>query len=88
MQKDCSVYVPYLKEAVPGLVFTTTESEDLTFIKLAADAYVQSTEAAFITGRRSIETDWDSFQAKLKQLKVDDMLKIYRDAYARSTAKA
>lgn len=88
LQKDCSVYVPYLKEAVPGLVFTTTESEDLTFIKLAADAYVQSTEAAFITGRRSIETDWDAFQAKLKQLKVDDMLKIYRDAYARSTAKA
>ena len=88
LREDCSVYVPYLKEALPGLVFTTEESEELTFIKLAADSYVQSAEADFITGRKSIEDDWTAFQNKLKQLQVDKMLEIYREAYARSTAKS
>lgn len=88
LREDCSVYVPYLKEAVPGIVFTTAESEELTYIKLAADSYVQSVEADFVTGRKSIDKDWAAFQSKLKQLQVDKMLDIYRAAYARSTAKS
>ena len=86
LRKDMSVYVPYMRTDVPSLVFTTTESDDLTYIKLALDSYVQAMEADFITGRKSLDKDWDAFQSTLTKMQVETLKQIYATAYARSLA--
>ena len=86
LNKDASVYTPYLKVATPDLIFTSEESNELAFIKSALDAYVVGAEADFILGRKDIEKDWDSFQKTLKQMKTDTLISIYREAYKRYAA--
>ena len=86
LNKDASVYTPYLKVATPDLIFTSEESNELAFIKSALDAYVVGAEADFILGRKDIDKDWASFQKTLKQMKTDTLISIYRAAYKRYAA--
>lgn len=83
---DASVYTPYLKVATPDLIFTYEESNDLSFIKSALDAYIVGAEADFILGRRDIDKDWAAFQEALQKMKVEQLLTIYKNAYARYMA--
>ena len=83
LNEDASVYTPYLKVATPDLIFTSSESNDLSFIKSALDAYIVGAEADFILGRKDIDRDWNSFQDALKKMQVEKMISIYRAAYAR-----
>ena len=86
LNKDASVYTPYLKVATPDLIFTSEESNELAFIKSALDAYVVGAEADFILGRKDIDKDWASFQKTLKQMKTDTLISIYRAAYKKYAA--
>ena len=83
LNEDASVYTPYLKVATPDLIFTNSESNDLSFIKSALDAYIVGAEADFILGRKDIDNDWSTFQNALNKMQVEKLLSIYRAAYSR-----
>ncbi len=87
LNQDRSVYESSYKEALPPLVFTSEESEELAYVKLELDSYVATTEADFITGKKNVDSYWNTFQSTIKKIGVEKLLKIYRDAYARSVSR-
>ena len=67
----------------PEVNYTDEELRDVTTLLVDIDSYVEQMEAEFITGRRSIEGEWDSFIATLERLGVDRMIEIQQRAYDR-----
>ena len=70
----------------PSLNRTAEEQEVYSVLHTDISAYVQNYFAECVTGIISIDDTWDDFQATLKQMKVDTMIQIQRDTYARATA--
>jgi putative aldouronate transport system substrate-binding protein len=51
-----------------------------------ATSITQST-AQFITGQKSLDSDWDSYVSDLGKLGLKRFLHIYQEAYDKSAAK-
>lgn len=75
--------VPGEGEYVPTLVFTPDEVEDINEIKTTLQTYVNESIARFIVGDMDIENDWESFQAELQAIGLEDFLAISQVAYDR-----
>lgn len=79
---------PYLqKESMPPLLFTEQESQELGDISAAIRDYVSQQQALWISGQGDIDAQWDAYVQKLKDMRVDDYVKIYQTAYDRYYAK-
>lgn len=62
---------------------TNEEMEAVADVKITAMNYVSEMTAAFLTGSRDIEAEWDAYLAELEKIGVYDMLEIYQEAYSR-----
>jgi len=69
-----------------AITLTTEENDDYSVLFTDIDAYMKNYAAECITGITDIEASWEEFQSTLKQMDVDRMVEIYRDAYARAAA--
>lgn len=66
------------------LLFNTEEAEILVPIQAILDSYVEEMTAAFIVGRKDIDTDWDAYLSELKTIGIDKALEISQIAYDRA----
>jgi len=82
--KDRLLYEPYFPEQVyPNLMFTLDETEKLAVLQTDIHSYVDQMTAKFIVGDESIETSWDTYINQLKRMGLDEMMDVYKGAYAR-----
>ena len=71
------------KKIVEKQLFTLEESEEFADLNTQITACVTPTIAAFITGEKDIDKEWDAFQAELKKLGVDRYLELSQAGYDR-----
>ncbi len=78
-------YEPYNVPAsnmYPNVFFSEDEVERIAELKTDIDAYVMQKYAAWIV-EGGVEREWDAFQKKLKDMKVDEYISYYAKAYER-----
>lgn len=69
---------------LPGAVpFTTEESSEYSTILSDLDTYAYQATLQFITGERSIDTEWDSYLEALNSLKLERIEALCQTAYDR-----
>lgn len=73
---------PYAKREYPDVYFTSEEQKRLNVVKTDIKTYVEQMEAKFIVGQEPF-TKWDDYVNTIKKMGLDEMLKIYQDAYDR-----
>lgn len=64
------------------LKYTPEEQERLKILENDIDSYTTQMEAKFITGQENFE-NWDKHVQKLKEMGVDELIKIKQNAYER-----
>lgn len=69
---------------MPTIILTEDEAEVVADINADVKPYVEQYVAQVVTGQLSLEDSWDDYIATLKAMRVDDMIKAYQDAYART----
>lgn len=66
---------------LPGAYFSSEETAQVTDYELAIRQYVVAESVKFITGKRPL-SEIDAYFAKLKELGVEQYIKMYQDIYA------
>jgi hypothetical protein len=66
-----------------ALKFTADEQDDLAQMYTEITSYVNEMKAAFITGTKDINTDWDAYIQGLYNRGLSDVMEIYQTAYDR-----
>lgn len=67
---------------LPALQFTNDEEKVVSDILVQVDAVAKEAMNKIVIGQSSID-DWDKTVEKMKKLGIDDVIKIYNDAYKR-----
>jgi len=75
--------MPYFTDVFPTLVFTEEEQKKLSTLTTDINSYINESVVRFIIGENDIESGWNTFQETLKRMGIDDVVKIYTDAYNR-----
>lgn len=70
------------EDVFPSVYFTIEEVEKISALETDIKAYVDQTYANWIVNG-GIEKEWDGYLKKLNDMKVDEYIKIYSDAYTR-----
>lgn len=73
--------LPFLKIPYPSLYMPTEKQKRLNSLNADIKAYVEQMVARFITGDASIETEWDNYVNTLKQMGMDEMVRLYQENY-------
>jgi len=76
---------PYITTPYPKVMYTTEENEQLATLLTDINSYVDTTRAEWVTNG-GIDQGWDAYIAQLKAMGLDDLIKIYTDAYSRYQA--
>lgn len=78
-------YSPYNVPAsnmYPNLFFTEDEIEKIAELQTDIESYVTQKYASWIVDG-GVDREWDAFQKKLQDMRVDEYIKYYSDAYQR-----
>lgn len=70
-------------DRVYRLIFTTDELAERADITTTVDSYVKNMRYEFITGKRNIDSGWDTYVKELKGMNIDRLNEINNAAYAR-----
>ena len=62
---------------------TADERDEVSDMKATVLDYVEEMTAAFLTGRKSIDSEWDNYLKELDKIGLDTVLEIYQKAYDR-----
>lgn len=74
-------FFPYLVNGYPTYTYLTEDvALELADLQSVINPYIDSEVAKFITGLNSLD-NFDKFQEDLKAMGIEDLLKIYTDAY-------
>ena len=71
------------KEVVSYLPLTKEESDSIAEQKTSLKSYLTEMIAAFCTGAKDIDKDWDSYLAELEKIGYKNILQVYQTAYDR-----
>jgi len=75
------------KEVIGKIIYTEEELDTISEIQTAITSYLNDMTAQYIVGTRDINADWENFQNTLKNMGVDQLLKITQQAYNRTNRK-
>jgi putative aldouronate transport system substrate-binding protein len=81
-------YQPYgapINMILPPLWYSPSDASTMAMLTTNINTYVEESIAKFITGQLNIDTDWNRFQTELKNLGIDQYLKIIQDTYNKSS---
>ena len=80
-----NVLLPYAEKVFNERWLILTEEEQETYVDCWADINLYLTEmnAAFITGQKDIEAEWDNYIARLNEMGLQDVLDVYQAALDR-----
>ena len=75
-------YIPYVPaETVPSrLYFSDDDAQRVAQYQTEIEGYVRQNTAAFITGQKDIESDWDAYVEGLKGLGLADYIALTQQA--------
>ncbi|MDF2962970.1 MAG: extracellular solute-binding protein [Paenibacillus sp.] len=80
------MYSPFLdKNIFPNLYFSAEESDARARYLTDIDAYVKKMQAKWLM-QGGIDSEWDDYVKKLKEMNLDKLIKVYQDAYNRYKA--
>ncbi|OAH13994.1 hypothetical protein [Streptomyces jeddahensis] len=57
------------------------KAQELATLQINIGTFVQQSNVQFITGRKSLDADWDTYKADLDKLGLKQFLKLYQEAY-------
>lgn len=72
------------KEVYDYATFTEEEREVISTVGTTVSNYVSEMTAKYLLGREDISSTWDAYLAELEKMGVNDLLKVYQDAYSRT----
>ncbi|MGI6183452.1 MAG: extracellular solute-binding protein [Candidatus Fimadaptatus sp.] len=84
-------YAPYgipQKNVVPPLYYSEEDASEMAMLQTNINTYVEECIAKFIVGQMDIESDWETFQNELKNMKIDRYLEIIQNTYDASAFSA
>lgn len=73
---------PYARYGFPQVYFTNEEQQTMNPIIADVRTYVEQMEAKFISGNTPL-SEWDNYVNTLKNMKADQLVQIYQQAYDR-----
>lgn len=80
------IYEPYLREEnYPPVFFTLEETEQMATLRTDIIEYVDQMYAKWVTDG-GIEEEWDAYIKQLNNMGLEEMMRIYQDAYDRYKA--
>lgn len=84
-QKAIDMYTDggYIKDAFPALSFTSDEQKVITEKWSSIYSTMVEYEQKWVLGNMSVDETYDDYVSKLKSMGIDDVLKVYNDAYQR-----
>lgn len=76
-------YEKYRPEKIPpgGMYMTSEDSDKYGQLLVSIQSQVELNTAAFITGEKDIDKEWDAYVAEFKNLKLDEFLAILQKYY-------
>lgn len=74
-----------VEEVYPSVYFSIEEVDKISVLETDIKAYVDQTYADWIV-KGGIDKAWDGYLKKLQDMKIDEYIKIYQDAYDRYTS--
>lgn len=66
---------------MPSFFFSEDDNAEIARLQTTIINYVDESTAAFVTGNKSIDKDWDAYIAELENLGLSDYLAIYQRYY-------
>ena len=71
------------EEVIPKLIFTSEEGEAIYEIESILKTYVEENLAAFVTGTKDVDAEWDAYLAELDKIGLQKYLEVVQTAYDR-----
>lgn len=71
----------------PIITFTNEELDKITQYETGLNTFYDENIINFIEGKRDM-SEWDTFVKEVKEKNLDDVMKVYNDAYNRLKAKS
>ncbi len=80
-------YIPEITWEPFTRYYTAAESSEMTSINTELNNYYKEWRGYFITGQKSLDTDWDAYVAGYKGMNLDRYMEIYNKGMAAAGAK-
>ena len=77
------VQAGYMKDTYPVFSYTAEEADVQSRYKGDLTSYLQTMRVAFITGEADIDAEWDTFQATIQAMGLNELLAAEQSAYDR-----
>jgi putative aldouronate transport system substrate-binding protein len=77
----------YIIEPFPSIVLTEDEKKIVDKYLPAIQTYIRETEQQWIMGSKDVTTTFDDYMKSLKNMGMDEVVKVYNDAYQRYMSK-
>ncbi|GJM75852.1 hypothetical protein HMSSN036_80680 [Paenibacillus macerans] len=77
-QQQLDPYMPQVRYAAP--MFDEQTAQEVNILRTDIDKYYEEQSTKFIAGALSFDK-WDEFQSTLKKMKLDELEKLYQEAY-------
>jgi putative aldouronate transport system substrate-binding protein len=68
-----------IRSLPPVPAFDDIQAEDAAVLQTPLSDAFEVWVDAFITGKKSVEKDWDAYVNEMKTLRIDEFCKIYND---------
>ncbi|MCR8631614.1 extracellular solute-binding protein [Paenibacillus radicis (ex Xue et al. 2023)] len=73
----------YFAPQFPSVSFTPKEEKTISEKWPAIDTYIREMQQKWVMGAEAVEPNYDKYLKRLKEMGMDDIVKIYQDAYER-----
>jgi putative aldouronate transport system substrate-binding protein len=77
----------YIIEPFPSIVLTEDEKKIVDKYLPAIQTFIKETEQQWIMGSKDVTTSFDDYMKSLKNMGMDEVVKVYNDAYQRYMSK-
>ncbi len=76
------LYEPYgVDKSLPELFFNQEQSTEFTELQTQIHSELEQSIAAFISGEKSLDTDWDSYLKRLNDMGLKRYVELYQSVY-------
>jgi putative aldouronate transport system substrate-binding protein len=80
------VYMPYMTNAMPTVLPTEEEADELALIKPDLEKYLEETISRWISGQGDVDSEWADYVRQAKNLGFDRYVEIHQGMYERYLA--
>ncbi|MBQ8095369.1 MAG: ABC transporter substrate-binding protein, partial [Clostridia bacterium] len=83
VQNDRTYEEPYIRAPFPTVYSTTDEASIISMYLVDIETYVNERAVAFICGYSDIDTEFDSYLETLKNMQIEELIKVKQAQYDR-----